>query len=513
MVEHAGMLASRDLRANVLPGMSHIASASPVASFKSLRQYLAALDDAGLLLRIPEFDQDQYESTAFAYRLIERCGYNRAPAFCFERVRVDGRWLDGPVIGGAYGNWLGEAMCFGLTGYRDPDEAFQATLEHVAALRGADGFPHIPPVEIAREDSPVKEVALRGEEIDLTGFPFLKTNPADAGRYINAGSLILQDPELGGKISVYRCQLQGPRRISVNPEPGQRGWRFLQQMIERGDKSAPVALVLGTDPITYGVAGAALATPGQTEFGVVGGIMGRPLEVVRADTVDVMVPAHAEMIIEGHIPLDRMLPEGPFAEFYGVMGEAKDANFYIDVTAVTHRAQPLFLNSYSGIIRNAIGVPREAHLLCKYRNQIPGLKAIHVPQQAAGVHVVCIDKREAGQGMAAGRTYCDGEMLAKVVVVVDKEISPYRLDDVWQVLGARWQPHPATEIVEEAMGIPLDPSLREPPKTSKVVIDATPQLPGEGGPEYLAPNSRALLMQACPEGLHRADRLLDELGL
>lgn len=498
---------------NVPLAMSNTSPPSAVAPFRSLREYLAALDDAGLLLKIPEFDQDQYESTAFAYRLIERCGYNQAPAFQFERVRVNGRWLDGPVVGGAFGNWLGEAMCFGLNGYRSPDEAFSATLEKVASLRGADGFPHIPPVEIASKDAPVKEVVLRGDEIDLTAFPFLKTNPADAGRYINAGSLILEDPELGGKISVYRCQLQGPRRISVNPEPGQRGWRFLQQMKERGDKFAPVVVVLGADPITYGVAGAALAMPGQTELGVVGGVMGRPLEVVRADSVDVMVPAHAEMIIEGHIPLDRMLPEGPFAEFYGVMGDAKAGNFYMDVTAVTHREKPVFLNSYSGVIRNAIGVPREAHLLCKYREKIPGLKAIHAPQQAAGVHVVCIDKKEIGQGLAAGRTYIDGEMLAKVVVVVDKEISPYRLDDVWQVLGARWQPYPATEILEESKGIPLDPSLREPPKSSKIVIDATPQLPGEGGPEHMVENSKRLFVQACPDGLHRADQLLDELGI
>jgi 4-hydroxy-3-polyprenylbenzoate decarboxylase len=493
--------------------MSENASSNHAAPFRSVRDYITALDDAGLLLRIPKFDQDRYESTAFAYRLIERCGYNRAPAFLFDQVRVDGQWLDGPVIGGAYGNWIGEAMCFGLTGYRGPDEAFTATLAKVSALREANGFPHIPPTEIPREAAPVKEVVLRGDEVDLTRFPFLKTNPSDAGRYINSGSLVLQDAELGGKISVYRCQLQGPRQISVNPEPGQSGWRFLQAMIERGDETAPVVLVLGADPITYGVAGAALATPGQTEFGIVGGIMGRPLEVVPADTVDVQVPAHAEMIIEGHIPLNQRLPEGPFAEFYGVMGAAKTENFYMDVTAVTHRTTPWFLNSYSGVIRNAIGVPREAHLLCKYRDKIPGLLAIHAPQQAAGVHVVCIEKRAAGQGLAAGKTYIQGEMLPKVVVVVDREISPYRLDDVWQVLGARWQPYLATEIIEDAMGLPLDPSLREPPRSSKIVIDATPQLPGEGGPEQLAANSKWLFLQACPDGLRQADDLLDELGL
>jgi UbiD family decarboxylase len=481
--------------------------------YTSLRDYLGALEQAGLLLRVRNFDQDAYESTAFAYRLIERCGYNRAPAFRFERVKIDGEWVDGPIFGGAYGPWLGEAMCFGITGHASPHEAYAEVLEKVAAMRGPDGYPHIPPQEVPAERAPVKEVRLTGDAIDLMRYPFIKTNPADAGRYINSGCLILQDPELGAKISVYRCQLQGPRRISVNPEPGQSGWRFLQAMKQRGDDVARVVLVLGIDPISYGVAGAAVAVGDQTELGVAGGLMGRAVPVVRAEMSDVLFPANAEMVIEGEIPLNAMQPEGPFAEFYGVMGAAKSENFFMNVMAVTHRRDPWFLNSYSGIIRNAIGVPREATLLAKYRNEIEGLKAIHVPQQAAGVHIVSIDKSKAGQGMAAGRIYADGEMLAKIIVVVDSEISPYRLDEVWQTLGARWQPHPAAEIMREAKGIILDPSLSKPPQTSKIIIDATPQFPAEGGPTELAANSKRLFQDAQPDAMRLIDALLDELGV
>ena len=481
--------------------------------FTSLREYIDALDSADLLVRIPEFDQDRYESTAFAYRLIERRGYIQAPAFMFDRVKIDGDWIDGPVIGGAYGPWRGEAMCFGITDPESPHEAFAATLKHVVSLRGPEGFPHITPDEVKAQNAPVKEVILRGDEIDLTGFPFIKTNPEDAGRYINSGCLLLHDPELGSKISVYRCQLKGPRRISINPEPGQSGWRFLQKMIQRGDRSARATVMLGIDPITYGVAGATIAVGDQTELGVAGGLAGRPVEVVRCEDSDILIPAHAEMAIEGEIPLDSMEPEGPFAEFYGVMGAAKSENFYMNVTTVTHREKPWFLNSYSGIIRNAIGVPREAHLLYKYREQIPGLRAIHVPQQAAGVHIVSIDKQDPGQGMTAGHIYAEGEMLAKVVVVVSSEITPYRLDEVWQTLGARWQPHPATEIIQETSGIPLDPSLREPPRTSKIVIDATPQLPEEGGPEELAGNSKRLFQDSVADGFRAIDSLMDEYGI
>jgi 4-hydroxy-3-polyprenylbenzoate decarboxylase len=241
--------------------------------------------------------------------------------------------------------------------------------------------------------------------------------------------------------------------------------------------------------------------------------MGQAVSVVRAETSDVLFPATAEMAIEGEIPLDAMEPEGPFAEFYGVMGEAKSENFFMNVTAVTHRKDPWFLNSYSGIIRNAIAVPREATLLAKYRDQIPGLLAIHVPQQAAGVHIISIDKQGPGQGMVAGKIYADGEMLAKVVVVVDREISPYRLDDVWQVLGSRWQPFPAASIIREAPGIMLDPSLGNPPKTSKIIIDATPQLPKEHGPEVFVGNSKRLLQDALPDALRNIDKLLDEYGV
>jgi 3-polyprenyl-4-hydroxybenzoate decarboxylase len=94
---------------------------------------------------------------------------------------------------------------------------------------------------------------------------------------------------------------------------------------------------------------------------------------------------------------------------------------------------------------------------------------------------------------------------------VDREISPYRLDEVWQTLGARWQPHPAGAIIRSASGIPLDPSLREPPKTSKIIIDATPQLPDEDGPTWMAGNSKRLFQDAQPDALTKIDSLLDKL--
>lgn len=90
------------------------ASIVPAMPFESVRDYVAALERRGRLLRLPAMDQDRYEASAFAYRLIERFGIEQAPAFLIERLKIGGRWRDGPVVANAYGRWPDEALLFGV---------------------------------------------------------------------------------------------------------------------------------------------------------------------------------------------------------------------------------------------------------------------------------------------------------------------------------------------------------------------------------------------------------------
>ena len=95
-------------------------------------------------------------------------------------------------------------------------------------------------------------------------------------------------------------------------------------MQERGEKRAAVAIVLGTDPITFSMSGSKIAKYGEDELGIAGGIIGEAIKVVKCETNDILVPANVEMVIEGSIPLDRMEEEGPFGEMYGYIGEKKE---------------------------------------------------------------------------------------------------------------------------------------------------------------------------------------------
>ena len=237
--------------------MSQAASLSSTINllgpFDSLRTYMAALEAHGGVLRIPEIDQDAYEATALMYRLIDKYGWTGAPAVIFDRIKIDGEWMDGPVIANQYGRWNTEAIALGIEQITDDQPAmYQAALEKVISMADKNGqWRTIEPVEVERDRAPCKEVRLSGDEIDLLEFPWLQSNPADAGRYINTGNVITYDPEHGRNSGTYRCQLKGPRKIGVNPEINQHGWTFLMDMKERGEPFARAAIVIGADPVTY----------------------------------------------------------------------------------------------------------------------------------------------------------------------------------------------------------------------------------------------------------------------
>jgi 4-hydroxy-3-polyprenylbenzoate decarboxylase len=458
-------------------------------------------------------DQDQYETTAFCYRLMERIGYWKAPAFLVERVKIDGEWIDGPLLGNAYGPWAAEALCMGVPPSeitQDHEQMYRRAMAEVDKRLGF-GIPKLPPVEVDREAAPVKEVVLTGDDIDLTRFAFIQTNPADAGRYMTTGSVIMEDDDLGKNVGTYRCQIKGPRQIGVNPEPNQDGWKLLMAAKERGDKVFKASIVMGADPMIFTASSTKLGGPMQDELAQAGGLKGRPVAVVRSEHSDILVPAYAEMVIEGEIPLDDMLPEAPFAELYGYLGLKKEQNFYMNVTAVTHRVRPIIVNAYTGIARAYCTAPVEAAQRARFRLTVPGLLNVHILLQALGVFIVQIDKTKPGQGMAAGLAAASSSTLAKVTIVVDKDVNIYSMEAVMAAFGSRWQPHPGTVIIPQSEGVGLDPSAPTRGLTSKVIIDATRQLPEEGGPAYNAPVTRTLMEELAPEAFALIDGKWDDL--
>jgi UbiD family decarboxylase len=269
---------------------------------------------------------------------------------------------------------------------------------------------------------------------------------------------------------------------------------------ERGEKIARVSIVLGQDPMVWMISGSAL-TKGlrDDELALAGGLRGRAVEVVKSETNDHLVPAHAEMVIEGEVPLQEpMLPEGPFGEMYGYLGLKKDENFWMNVTCVTHRESPWILNQFTGVTRGFATAPMEAFGLYRLKKVIPNLLAMHSFTEATGWVILAIDKTAPRQALEAGRKVARMIGIAKVVVVVDKDVDVMNRTEVMHTIGSRWQPSPASEILQDVNGMPLDPSSPNRPKTSKIIIDATRQWPEEGGPKIYPERNRDLLRQLAP---------------
>jgi 4-hydroxy-3-polyprenylbenzoate decarboxylase len=477
--------------------------------YDSLREYIRAMEATGNLVHVAEMNQDEYETTAFVYRSIERLGYWKAPALLVDRVKIDGEWVEGPLLANAFGPWASEAMCLGVPMEEINDnheQMYRKTLDLVEKKMGVAGLDKVEPEVVNASAAPVKEIILTGDDIDLTKFAFIQTNPADAGRYMTTGSVIMLDPQLGTNVGTYRCQIKGPRQIGVNPEPTQDGWRMIMAAKQRGEKTMKCSIVMGADPLVFTASSTKLGGPmGGDELALAGGLRGKPVQVVKSEHSDIMVPAHAEMVIEGEIPLDELLPEGPFAELYGYLGRAKEENFFMNVTAITHRPKPIIVNAYTGIARAYCTAPVEAGFRAQFRRSVPGFLNMHMLLQALGVYIVQINKTSPGQGISAGLAASSSSGLAKVVIVVDKDVNIYRLDDVMASLGSRWQPVPGTVLIPQSQGAPLDPSAPKRGLTSRVIIDATRQFESEGGPATMAPVSRELLEELAPNAFPNID--------
>jgi 4-hydroxy-3-polyprenylbenzoate decarboxylase len=486
--------------------------------FEDLRDWIAELDRRGLALRVRDVDQDAYEGTALMYRLIDRFGMYFAPVLILENVKIDGKWHAGPIITNHFGHWDTECLSFGIEPIAgDHVATYYKALARVQEYldRGSAGaFPTAPFIEVTRDQAPCKEVVLRDDQVNLLDFAFIQSNPADSTRYVNTGSVFTDDAELGKNFGTYRCEIKGPRLLGINPEEGQGAWRAFMKAKERGDKSVKVSIALGQDPVTWVVSSSKLNRAGADELEVVSAIRGKPLRVIRSETNDHLIPANSEMVIEGIVPLDQpMLPEGPFGEMYGYMGARKSENFWMQVTAITHRRNPWVVNQFTGVSHGFTTAPLEQIAMNSLKRFMPNVTMLHTPVEATGFCFVSIKKQKPGEALEIGQRIAQIVGIAKVVVVVDDDIEVLDRTQVMHAMGSRWQPNPASRIIDESRGMPLDPSLTNRPMTSKIVIDATRQWPEEGGPAVYQALNRTELERLAPDAFARVgERWTDWVG-
>jgi UbiD family decarboxylase len=428
---------------------------------KELRGFIAELEAKSSedIARVAKILSPRYELSALLTHLERQ---KRFPLLYFENVKGS----SAPVVINAQASRRLMALALECA----PDQLASRFSER-------QGRP-IPPVEV--KDGPVQEVIKLGEAVDLGDIPLLTHYDVNAAPYITAGIVVAADPDTGVRNTSYnRLMMAGKRELRIFMAIGRHLWT-LHNRQESRNESLAIAIVIGVHPL-FSLGAQALTPADEDEYAVIGGMMNEPLRLVKARTVPILVPADAEMIIEGKIlPHVRGL-EGPFGEFTGHAVSADDRQV-VEVTAVTHRKGYIFQDIHAGYTEHKLmgAVPREAALLKAVRQSVPTVRNVCMPVSGnCRFHAyIAIAKRTPGQAKNAICAAFAADMLLKHVVIVDDDIDVFDEERVLWAIANRFQADRGLVVIAGAQGSELDPSAGPGGVNAKMGLDATKPLDG-----------------------------------
>jgi 2,5-furandicarboxylate decarboxylase 1 len=331
------------------------------------------------------------------------------------------------------------------------------------------------------ETGPVHDVTYIGEDVDLEVLPLGVHAAEDGGKYFTSGCVLVRDPATGNTNSgVYRMMVKGKNMITVTTGLP----HDLAKVIQWGqtnDVPVEFAIVVGHHPAL--LIGSQAKNPMTLDaLSLSGALMGEPMRVTRGLTVDINVPAHAEIVVEGRILPGQRELEGPFGEFTYYYGSSN--GYLSEITAITHRKDAIFVDLHPTHNEHRclwIFPGREARLLAKLREVVPGVTKVHIPTHGAGMSAyVAIDKTHDGDGRRALMLTLSSDNYIKHAVVVDSDVDIFDAHHVLWAINLRFQGDRDLMVLPNSQGISVDPSsysLSERYKpgglTTKVGFDAT----------------------------------------
>jgi 2,5-furandicarboxylate decarboxylase 1 len=437
---------------------------------KDLRSFIAQIEseDPEEIARVTKPISPRYEITALLTQLEKS---KRFPLLFCEKVNGS----NAPVVINVQASR--KLMAFALE--CRPDEL-------AAAFSARQNRP-IPPVELSAAS--VHEVLRLGDEVDLTQVPLLTHYDVNAAPYITAGIVVAADPDTGVRNTSYnRLMLAGKRELRIFMAVGRHLWT-LHNKAERRGEPLPIAIIIGVHPL-FSLGAQAFTPSTDDEYAVIGGMMGEALRVVKAKTVPIVIPADAEMVIEGRILPHIRREEGPFGEFTG-HAVSKDERQVVEVTAITHRKNYIFQDVHAGYTEHKLmgAVPREAALIKAVRQTVPTVKNVCMPVSGnCRFHAyISIAKRTPGQAKNAICAAFASDMLLKHVIIVDDDIDVFDEEQVLWAVSNRFQADRGLVVIPNAQGSELDPSAGPGGINAKMGLDATKPLSGFA-PELRVPD-------------------------
>jgi 4-hydroxy-3-polyprenylbenzoate decarboxylase len=350
----------------------------------------------------------------------------------------------------------------------------------------------IPPVRI--ESPPCQEVVITGEELRVPGqgldrLPVPISTPGyDAAPYLAATLAITKDPETGVRnMGTYRGALKAPDRLGVRMATriGGAGGYLHWQKYQQRNEPMPCAIAVGAPPaVAY--TGPQKLEVGQDEMGVAGALAGAPIRVAKAITVDLEVPADAEIVIEGLIDTELLEPEGPFGESHGYVA-LEDFNMSMQVTAITHKRRPVFASILSQVTPSESStikkVAYEPLFLSHLRDElkVEGIRAVCMHEPLTNIRKVIFlqfendaPREEVWRGLNGAATL--QAQCGKIVIAVSSDIDPRNTDAIFWSLAYRMDPAGDMKVVPRASA-GHGPKSGSHEKESGMMIDATLKSP------------------------------------
>jgi len=428
-----------------------------------LRTFLESARGAGpeRFLEIEEKHDIKFEVCALLAQLEKQ---RRTPIVLFSNLNtVDGERSPFSLVANTFASREACALALGLP-------AAQSGLELTLEFQRREAE-RIKPVIVGGGDAPVKGVKAQA---NLHALPILTHHLEDKGPYLTM-TWSAKDVESGVyNSSFHRCYVRDERHLVMFFER-RHLWEYYLRAERRGEP-LPVACVIGHHP-SYYLGNCALTSIEADEYESIGGIMGEPLRLVPSESFGerLLVPADAEMVIEGQILPHERDVEGPFGDFTGYYGPPTESPI-VEISAITHRRDAFCMDVFVGHREHALlgAIPKEGSIYRKVQSVVPTVTAVCLPVSGTGrFHCyISIEKRSEGEAKLAAMAAFAGSELIKHVIVVDNDIDVYDEEQVLWAVATRVDAATEVAIIDRVKGSRLDPVHPGKDWGSKMIIDA-----------------------------------------
>ncbi len=442
-----------------------LAGASSSTSPRDLRTWIAELEAAGELIRVDKPVDPLTQMGALLYQ-------SREKALLFENLPYGWR-----SIGQAPANIRHAALAFGA----NEDTVVPMLADRMGA--------RIPPVMVA--DGPVKEVKLGRGELNLQELPVHVAGQRDGGPVIGSGLVVTKDPDTGQRnLSFHRLQVKGPNKTGIFLYP-RHAWRNYLKY-EARNEPMPVAIFIGHHPRYYAAAGTTAAY-GVDEFEIAGGYLGEPVRLVKCETVDLEVPADAEIVLEGYVPPHVREEEGPFSEFQDFYVTGAGKNPIVEYQCMTRRHDAIFKNLQNGSEMEGCvfhKIPMSATIFRRLKD-VGGGPTLHNVMALPCIFGIAVQMTPRYYGEAKNllmAALSSEYQHVKVAIAVDADVDLLNQAELMWALTTRVNPQEDIVIIPGTHNHAMDASLPELGATgtpfwqrlgSKVMIDATMPPPAD----------------------------------